>query len=470
MGCFICNGPHRAKDCPKREKLSALVTADDKANTNSDSPSRVNPLQLLNAINGENQPQKTLMHVQVLLNGIRVKAMADNGATHNFVATSEASRLDLKLVDDDSRIKAVNSKAQRIQGIAKDVLLQVGEWKGKMNLLYVPLDDFNLILGIDFFLKSKATLIPFLGGLMILEEKQPCFVPAVKGMAEKLGKAEMVSALQLKKRLKRGQETHLAALVEIHEGHDAEVPDSVAWILKEFRDIMPSELPKELPPRRPIDHKIELQAGAKPSAQVPYWMAPAELLELRKQLKELLNSGMIQPSRAPFGAPVLFQKKHDGSLRMCVDYRALNKVTIKNKYPIPLAAELFDRLAKARYFTKLDLRSGYWQVRIVEGDEAKATCVTRYGSYEFLVMPFGLKNAPTTFCNLMNDVLFDYLDAFVVVYLDDIVVYSQTLKEHEMHLKKVFQQLREHKLYVKPEKSEFAREQITFLGHKISEG
>ena len=180
---------------PKREKLSALVTADDKASTDSDSPSRVNPLQFLNAISGENQPQKTLMHVQVMLNGIRVNAMVDSGATHNFVATSEASRLDLKLVDDDSRIKAVNSKVQKIQGIAKDVLLQVGEWKGKINLLCVPLYDFNLILGIDFFLNSKAALIPDLGGLMILEEKQPCFVPAVKGKAGKHDKAEMVSAL-----------------------------------------------------------------------------------------------------------------------------------------------------------------------------------------------------------------------------------------------------------------------------------
>ena len=123
MGCFICNGPYRAKDFPKREKLSALVTADDKANTDSNSPSRVNPLQLLNVISGKNQLQKTLMHVQVLLNGIQVKAMVGSGSTHNFVATSEALRLDLKLVDDDSRIKVVNIKAQRIQGIAKDVLL-----------------------------------------------------------------------------------------------------------------------------------------------------------------------------------------------------------------------------------------------------------------------------------------------------------------------------------------------------------
>ncbi|RVW70717.1 Retrovirus-related Pol polyprotein from transposon 17.6 [Vitis vinifera] len=155
---------------------------------------------------------------------------------------------------------------------------------------------------------------------------------------------------------------------------------------------------------------------------------------------------------------------------MCVDYRALNKVTIKNKYPIPLAIELFDRLSKASYFTKLDLRSDYWQVQIAAGDEEKTTCVTRYGSYEFLVMPFGLTNAPATFCNLMNDVLFDYLDAFVVVYLDDIVVYSKTLIEHEKHLRLVFQRLRENRLYVKREKCEFAQEKITFLGHKINAG
>ena len=130
---------------------------------------------------------------------------------------------------------------------------------------------------------------------------------------------------------------------------------------------------------------------------------------------------------------------------------------------------MFDILVKARYFTKLDLRSSYYQVHIAKGNEGKTTCVTHYGSYVFLVMLLRLTNAPTTLCNLMNDVLFDYLDAFVVVYLDDIVVYNQTLSEHEMHLKKVFQRLKEHKLYVKPEKCEFVREQIMFLGHKIGE-
>ncbi|KAL6350633.1 hypothetical protein AAG906_025563 [Vitis piasezkii] len=273
-GCFICNGPHRANDCPKRKKLSALVTANDKRDSNSETPPRVNPLQLLNVINGETPIQKSLMHVHAVVNGVQVKALMDN-----------------------------------------------------------------------FLLRAKVTLIPHLGGLVLLEEKQHCFVTAL--------------------RAKDGGNL------------DRDQGRTVC-----------EKLPKELPPRRPIDHKIELLPGTKAPTQAPYKMPPAELLELRKQLKEL----------DPYGALVLFQNKHDGSLRMCVDYRALNNVTIKNKYPILLAVELFDRLSKASYFT------------------------------------------------------------------------NKTLTEHEKHLRLVFQRLKENRLYVKPEKCEFAQEEITFLGHKISVG
>src|SRR5262249_9083556 len=162
--------------------------------------------------------------------------------------------------------------------------------------------------------------------------------------------------------------------------------------------------------------------------------------------------------------------KQDGSLRMCVDYRALNKVTVRNKYPIPLVADLFDQLSGAKYFTKLDLRSGYYQVRIAEGDEQKTTCVTRYGAFEFLVMPFGLTNAPATFSTLMNQVFHDYLDKFVVVYIDDIVVYSASLEEHLVHLRLVFDRLRKHQLYVKMEKCEFGQPKIKYLGHVVEQG
>ena len=166
-------------------------------------------------------------------------------------------------------------------------------------------------------------------------------------------------------------------------------------------------------------------------------MAPSELEKLRRQLKDLLDACYIRSSKAPFGAPVLFQKKKDGSLRICIDYRALNKIMIKNKYLIPLIADLFDQLGKARYFTKLDLCSGYYQVRITKGDEPKTACTTRYGYFEFLVMPFGLTNAPATFCTLINKVLQPFLSRSLVVYLDDIVVYSTTLKEHAQHLRQV---------------------------------
>ena len=198
-GCFICNGPHRAKDCLKREKLSAFVTTDDKGEFDLETSPRVNPLQLLNVINGETLAQKSLMHVHAIVNGVQVKTLVDSGATHNFVATKEATRLGLKLEEDTSRIKAVNSKAQKIQGVAKNVPMQIGDWKGTCSLLCVPLDDFDLILDVDFLLRAKVALIPHVGGLMVLEEKQPCFVKALRAKDGGKGQPEMLSAIQLKK-------------------------------------------------------------------------------------------------------------------------------------------------------------------------------------------------------------------------------------------------------------------------------
>jgi hypothetical protein len=167
----------------------------------------------------------------------------------------------------------------------------------------------------------------------------------------------LLSAIQLKDGLRRGNMTYLAVLVKINSNECQEVPDAVAKVLDEYADIMPPKLPKELPPRRATDHKIELVPGAVPPIQALYWMSPAELVELRQQLGELLDSGLMKPSKAPYGALALFQKKADGSLRFCMDYRALNKLTVKNKYLIPNSTNLFDRLSKARYFTKVDLRS-----------------------------------------------------------------------------------------------------------------
>ena len=245
----------------------------------------------------------------------------------------------------------------------------------------------------------------------------------------------MISAMQLKKGLARDDLTFMAIPLESLESSRETVPKDILSVLEKYKDVMPDSLPKSLPPRRMIDHEIELLPGAKPPAKNAYRMAPPELAELRKQLDELLNAGFVRPAKAPYGAPVLFQKKNDGSMRLCIDYHALNKITVRNRYPLPIINDLFDRLHGAKYFSKLDLRSGYYQVRIAEGDEPKTTCVTRYGAFEFLVMPFGLTNAPATFCTLMNQVFHEYLNKFVVVYLDDIVVYNSTLEEEERNNK-----------------------------------
>lgn len=227
---------------------------------------------------------------------------------------------------------------------------------GEADLSVVPMDDFQVVLGMDFLGKVKAVPMPFVNSVCIMEEGAPCMVPTVQGTK---APTKMISALQLTRGVKKGEATFLATMVETTEdvGTSGVLPEERKGVLKEYEDVMPPQLPKGLPPRREVDHKIELEPGAKPPAKAPYRMAPPELEELKKQLKELLGAGYIQPSKAPYGAPVLFQKKHDGSLRLCIDYRALNKVTIKNKYPIPLIADLFDQLGGARYFSKLDLRS-----------------------------------------------------------------------------------------------------------------
>ncbi|CAI7811796.1 unnamed protein product, partial [Closterium sp. NIES-54] len=205
-----------------------------------------------------------------------------------------------------------------------------------------------------------------------------------------------------------------------------------------------------------------------PTFRAPYRLSPTELADMKKQIEYLLDKGLIRPSTSPYGAPVLFTPKPDGSLRMCIDYRALNKQTIKNKYPIPRIDDLLDQLRGATVFSKLDLRSGYWQIRMADNSIHKTAFRTRYGSYEYLVMPFGLTNAPATFQAEMNHILRPLLDECVVVYLDDILIYSRDMKQHIEHLRRVFEILRREKFYVKLSKSEFALKKVQFLGHMVS--
>jgi hypothetical protein len=238
-------------------------------------------------------------------------------------------------------------------------------------------------------------------------------------------------------------------------------------VVCEYPGVFPDEL-SGVPPDRDVEFVIELQPGTAPISKRPYRMPPKELAELKTQLQELLDKGYIRPSSSPWGCPALFVKKKDGSLRMCVDYRPLNAVTIKNKYPLPRIDVLFDQLGGAKVFSKIDLRSGYHQINIRPCDIPKTAFSTRYGLYEFLVMSFGLTNALAYFMYLMNSVFMTELDKFVVVFIDDILIYSKSKKEHAKHLRVVLQRLRDHKLYAKFSKCEFWLKSVKFLGHTIS--
>jgi hypothetical protein len=213
-------------------------------------------------------------------------------------------------------------------------------------------------------------------------------------------------------------------------------------------DVFPEELPG-MPPERELEFTIDLKPGTEPLARTPYRMSTPELQELKMQLKELLDLGLIRPSVSPWGALVISIRKKDGSWRLCIDYRQLNKATIKNQYPLPRIDDLFDQMKGATVFSKIDLRSGYHQLRIKENDVPKTAFKTRFGHCEFTVLPFGLTNAPGVFMSLMNGVFREYLDKFVQVFIDDIVIYSRMTEEHDEHLRLVLQCLQEHKLFGK---------------------
>ncbi|GJV16209.1 putative nucleotidyltransferase, ribonuclease H [Tanacetum coccineum] len=329
------------------------------------------------------------------------------------------------------------------------------------NLLPIHMLDFDVILGMDWLASHRATIDCYARTVIFGNVRQPEFV--YHGSSP-LKSVKLISAMKARTLISHGCQGFLASVMDT----SLESPNiENLSVVREFADVFPDELPG-LPPAREIEFGIELIPGAEPISKAPYRMAPVELKELKEQLQEMLENGFIRPSVSPWGAPVLFVKKKDGSMRLCIDYRELNRITIRNRYPLPRIDDLFDQLQGAKYFSKIDLRSGYHQLRVREQDISKTAFRTRYGHYEFLVMPFGLTNAPAVFMDLMNRIFHEYLDKFVIVFIDDILVYSKSEEEHEQHLRIVLEILRQKKLYAKFSKCEFWLQQVAFLGHIVS--
>ena len=241
-------------------------------------------------------------------------------------------------------------------------------------------------------------------------------------------------------------------------------------VLNEFSDVVTNDPPTDMPPHRDIEHHIDMKEGSKPQWRRQYRLSFEEKKELQKQIAELIEQGFIRPSASPYNAPVLFVKKKDESLRMCIDYRLLNDETVKDRFPLPLIDEIFDTVGSAKVFSKLDLMSGFYQIRVAEEDIPKTAFSTSNGHYEWTVMPFGLTNAPATFQRFMNHILQPCLGKFALVYIDDIIIYSNTVEEHVEHLKQVLSLLRKYQLRAKKKKCVFFCKQIKFLGSVIGNG
>ncbi|GJU99893.1 reverse transcriptase [Tanacetum coccineum] len=250
------------------------------------------------------------------------------------------------------------------------------------------------------------------------------------------------------------------------EGISTEVKPELQSMIQEFKEIF--SLPTVLPPNRSCDHKIPLLEGSQLVNVRPYRHPPTQKDAIEGMVQELLDTGVIRPSNSPFSSLIVMVKKKDNTWRICMDYRLLNKQTIKDKFPIPIIEELIDELHGSQVFTKLDLRSGYHQIRMCVDDVAKTAFKTHHGHYEFLVMPFGLTNAPSTFQALMNEVFQLFLRKFVLVFFDDILIYSKSLEEHVVHLRNVLEVMKTHQLYAKLSKCVFGTKQVEYLGHVIS--
>ncbi|GJS37635.1 putative reverse transcriptase domain-containing protein [Tanacetum coccineum] len=379
-------------------------------------------------------PNSNVVTGTFLLNNRYASILFDTGADRSYIYTAFSSLIDIipTTLDHGNDVELANE-----------------------------MGSFDVIIGMDWLAKYHAVII--------CDEKLVCVpfgdeILIFHGDGSNNGhesRLNIISCTKTQKYFLKGCPIFLAHVTtKKAEDKSKEKRLEDVPIVQDFPEVYPEDL-SGIPPTRQVEFQIDLMPGAVPVARAPYRLAPSDMKELSDQLKEIFDKGFIRPSSSPWGAPVLFVKKKDGSFRMCIDYRELNKLTVKNRYPLLRIDDLFDQLQSSSVYSKIDLRSGYHQLRVREEDIPKTAFRTRYGHYEFQVMPFGLTNAPAVFMDLMNQVCKPYLDKFVIVFIDDILIYSKNKQEHEKHLKIILELLKKEKfqgIHVDPAKIESVKD------------
>ena len=457
--CYNCDEPYiRGHKCARLFFLEAAdYIVEEPDDTDEDGPAASGtslppfdpdaPMISLSAITGIRAP--STMQLQVRIGAHHLTALLDSGSTHNFISTEAAGRVGVPLQDSrGAHVVVANGDRVECRGLARGVPLQIGAESFRVDMYAIPVHGCDIVLGIAWLRTLGPILCDFEQRRMAFHLKGRRVVWA--GVAAS-GTSPRPSSDPL---LANNLFTDLGSEQDLLERFLATYDDVFA-------------APTGLPPARACDHRIHLKTATEPVAVRPYRYPQLQKDELETQCEAMMQQGIIRPSTSPFSAPVLLVKKQDSSWRFCVDYRALNAATVKDKFPIPVVEELLDELNGARFFSKLDLRSGYHQVRVHPDDVAKTAFRTHHGP-EFLVMPFGLSNAPSTFQALMNLVLKPFLRRWVLVFFDDILIYSKSWTEHLHHLLAVLNVLRAHQLHLKRSKCSFATSSVQYLGHVIS--